>query len=144
MSWEDEGQGPVWVPVLHVAENTYGLPTDLLARIAYEESSFIEEIIRGTRASSAGALGMMQLMPQFFPTVRVPIPFTDTDVGNQIAEAARLLVSLHHSTNDWVLSIAAYNAGLGNVEKYKGIPPFPETEKYVADITADVPLEETA
>jgi len=144
MSWEDEGQGPIWVPVMHTAENLWGIPPDLLARIAYQESHFREDIIRGTYVSPIGALGMMQLRSPFFTSVRRPIPFTDEDVGDQIEEAAQFLVNMHTDTKDWRLAIAAYNAGLGNVRRYKGIPPFKETQTYVAQVTADVPLPESA
>ena len=64
--WKSAGSGPEWVPVLNAAEQQFGIPTDLLARVAYQESRFREDIIRGTKASGAGALGMMQLMPQYF------------------------------------------------------------------------------
>jgi soluble lytic murein transglycosylase-like protein len=137
--WRNEQQGPIWVPILNLTENRIGLPVDLLARIAYEESHYRDDVIRGTYPSVVGALGIMQLMPKFFTTVRVPIPFNDVDVTNQIDEAGHFLAGMYQATHDWDLAIAAYNAGLGNVRKYGGIPPFPETQKYVADITADVP-----
>jgi soluble lytic murein transglycosylase-like protein len=89
--------------------------------------------------SPAGALGIMQLMPKFFTSVRVARPYTDNDVGNQIEEAAHFLAGLVKATGDWDLAIAAYNAGLGNVQKYGGVPPFRETQDYVAQVTADVP-----
>ena len=138
--WKSAGSGPQWVPVLNAAEQQFGIPTDLLARVAYQESRFREDIIRGTKASGAGALGMMQLMPQYFPVVNVPRPYTDADVSNQITAAAQQLSSLYSRFGDWSLALAAYNAGAGNVEKYGGIPPFTETQNYVAQITADVPV----
>ncbi|MGH7747189.1 MAG: lytic transglycosylase domain-containing protein [Candidatus Dormibacteria bacterium] len=137
--WKNVQQGPTWVPLLNSTELMYGLPTDLLARIAYQESHFRDDIIRGTKVSSAGALGIMQMMPQYFTSVNVPRPYTDGDVANQIDEAAKQLVSLYNSTHLWSLAIAAYNAGLGNVQKYGGIPPFTETQNYVQQIMADVP-----
>jgi soluble lytic murein transglycosylase-like protein len=81
----------------------------------------------------------MQLMPKFFLSVRVPLPFTDNDVRAQIKEAAGFLAGLYARFNDWDFAVAAYNAGAGNVEKYGGIPPFAETEQYVAAVKADVP-----
>ena len=139
MSWKDEQKGPQWVPVLNYAETELGIPTDLLARIAYQESRFREDIIRGTDASPVGALGMMQLRPRFWPQVCRPLPFTDSDVGDQIEAAANFLVSLHKATGSWELAIAGYNAGLGNVQRYGGVPPFSETQNYVAQVMADVP-----
>jgi soluble lytic murein transglycosylase-like protein len=137
--WKNVQQGPDWVPVLNAIENAHGLPVDLLARIAYQESHFRDDIIRGLKASPAGALGMMQMLPQYFQSVKVPVPFTDVDVQNQIEEAAAQVVSLFTQFQDWSLAIAAYNAGAGNVRKYGGIPPFPETQSYVAAVVADVP-----
>lgn len=137
--WKSSGSGPTWVPVLNATEQQFGIPPDLLARVAYQESRFREDIIRGTTASGAGALGMMQLMPQYFPSVNVARPYTDTDVQNQINAAATQLNSLYTRYGDWSLALAAYNAGAGNVDKYGGIPPFTETQNYVAQILADVP-----
>lgn len=139
IDWKSVGSGPQWVPVLNQAEQQYGLPADLLARVAYQESSFRESVIRGTTASPAGALGMMQMMPQYFSSVRAPVPFSDDAVRAQISQAAQQLSSLYRQFGDWELALAAYNAGAGNVQKYGGIPPFAETQNYVAQISADVP-----
>jgi soluble lytic murein transglycosylase-like protein len=138
--WKSVGNAAQWLPTLNAAEDAAGIPTDLLARIAYEESHFRESIIRGTHPSTAGALGIMQLMPQYFQSVRVAIPFTDSDVASQITEAANFLASLYTRFQSWELAVAAYNAGAGNVQKYGGVPPFAETQKYVTDIMADVPV----
>src|SRR5580698_3072077 len=51
--------------MLNQAEATYGIPTDLLARQAFEESSFSPSVIYGG-PNSAGAVGLMQLEPQFY------------------------------------------------------------------------------
>ena len=139
IGWKNVNSGPQWVPYLNSVELQYGLPADLLARVAYQESSFRPGVIDGTTASSAGALGMMQLMPQYYATVRVARPFTASDTQAQIGEAAQALLTAFNQFADWQLALAAYNAGAGNVEKYAGIPPFPETQNYVAAITADVP-----
>lgn len=138
--WKSVGDGPQWLPALNAAEQTFGIPQDLLARIAYQESHFRTDIITGAKASPAGALGLMQMMPAYFPTVRVPRPFTPDDTFNQINEAAQLLATNYTSTKSWPLAVAAYNAGLGAVHKAGGIPAFTETQNYVASIMADVPI----
>lgn len=140
--WASVNQGPVWVPVINIAEETYGLPLNLLARQAYQESRFRQEIIDGTEASPAGALGILQLMPQYFATVQVPRPFTTIDTQNQISEAAQQMSSLYHQFGDWGLALAAYNDGAGNVRQFlDGTRPLPlETRHYVSQILTDVPL----
>jgi soluble lytic murein transglycosylase-like protein len=140
--WENVEQGPVWVPVINQAESAAGIPTNLLARMAYQESRFRPDVIDGTTPSSAGALGILQLMPQFFSTVQVPIPFTTQDTMDQITQAAGQLASLYNEFNDWTLAVAGYNAGAGTVSKYiAGTGSLPaETSAYVADIIADVPV----
>lgn len=137
--WKNVGQGAKWTPVLDSIGTSYRLPPDLLSRVAYQESHFRDDIIRGNTASSAGALGIMQMMPQFFSSVNVARPYTDESVRAQIVEAAAHLSQLYGSTKSWPLALAAYNAGLGNVQQYGGVPPFPETMAYVAAIRADVP-----
>ncbi len=141
--WASVEQGPVWVPVINQAESAAGIPANLLARMAYQESHFRQDIITGTTASSAGALGILQLMPQYFSTVRVATPFTTQDTTDQITQAAGQLMSLYNEFNDWTLAVAAYNAGAGTVSKYvAGTGSLPaETSAYVADVIADVPVQ---
>jgi soluble lytic murein transglycosylase-like protein len=68
MSWQTEGEGQTWMPVLNAIEDKYAIPTNLLARIAYQESHFRRNIIDGTTKLTAGAVVIMQLLPQFFPS----------------------------------------------------------------------------
>jgi soluble lytic murein transglycosylase-like protein len=140
--WQNVGQGPVWVPVINQAESAAGIPTNLLARMAYTESHFRPDIIDGTTPSSAGALGIMQLMPQYFSTVQVATPFTTQDTVDQITQAAQELARLYGVFSDWTLAVAAYNAGQGTVSNYiAGTGTLPaETEAYVAGVIADVPV----
>jgi membrane-bound lytic murein transglycosylase MltF len=139
IDWREANEGPRWVPVLHVAEHDYEIPHDLLARVAYQESHFREDIIRGLTKSKAGARGIMQMMPRYFDTVTASIPFSDTAVGEQINQAAAELHRLHRITNDWRMAVAAYNCGLKRVQSAKGIPHIAETVKYIADISHDLP-----
>ena len=140
--WKSVQQGPQWVPVLNAAESQLGIPADLLARIAYEESHFRQDIIDGNTPSSAGALGLMQLLPKYFNTVQVPVPFAPSDTAAQIQQAGQLLVTLFNHFGDWSLAVAAYNAGQTRIDGYvAGTNTLPaETSSYVADILADVPV----
>lgn len=140
--WQNVEQGPVWVPVINTSETQYGIPANLLARMAYQESHFRPDIIDGTTPSSAGALGILQLMPQYFSTVDVPIPFATSDTVAQISQAAQQLQSLYNQFNDWTLAVAGYNAGAGTIKNWlAGSGALPaETAAYVADIIADVPV----
>jgi soluble lytic murein transglycosylase-like protein len=140
--WANVEQGGVWVPVINQAETAAGIPANLLARMAYQESHFRPDVIDGTTASSAGALGILQLMPQFFSTVQVARPFSTQDTIDQISQAAQLLADLYNQFSDWTLAVAGYNAGAGTVSKYiNGTGTLPaETQAYVADVIADVPV----
>jgi soluble lytic murein transglycosylase-like protein len=140
--WQTVEQGPVWVPVINEAETAAGIPANLLARMAYQESHFRPDVISGETVSSAGALGILQLMPQYFSTVQVAIPFTAADTSAQISQAAQQLASLYTTFNDWTLAVAGYNAGAGTIQKYvAGAGSLPaETAAYVADVIADVPV----
>jgi soluble lytic murein transglycosylase-like protein len=140
IGWKSTGQAAQWLPDLNAAELQFGIPQDLLARIAYQESRFRPDIISGVTASSAGALGIMQLMPQYFASVRVARPFTIADVQAQIEEAAQLLVANFNALGSWPQAVAAYNAGLHTVQSGNASAANKAaTANYVAAIIADVP-----
>jgi len=140
--WKQSARASKWLPALRAAEVAHGIPTDLLARIAYQESSWRPEVIDGTVSSGPGALGLMQLMPQYFSSVRVPVPFTDGDTAAQIEQAATELARLYRVFGDWQLAVAAYDWGQGDVSDYlAGTKDMPtETQNYVAHVFSDVPV----
>lgn len=90
-------------------EAALGIPGGLLARIAQQESHFRPDIISGQTRSSAGAVGLMQLMPGVFKGAATMSP------EQQIAVAGGELVKLHNRFKDWTLAVEAYNDGQGNV-----------------------------
>lgn len=109
------------------AAQKYGLRQDLLEAIGYHESRFQAGV-----TSSAGAMGIMQLMPGTASAMGVTDAY---DPYENIMGAAKLLKQLSDLYNgDLKLTLAAYSAGTGNVAKYGGVPPFAETQNYVADI----------
>lgn len=114
------------------AESHNGIPAGLLHRQLFQESHFRSDIISGEKLSPAGAVGIAQIVPRFHPSVDPTDPWASIDY------AAAFMKRLHARFGSWSLALAAYNAGEGNVAKYGGVPPFPETERYVAAITADV------
>lgn len=139
-AWKRGGNADKWLPVLNAAEDSYGIPRDLLARIAYQESGWQNDIIAGLTPSSAGALGLMQLMPGYFDTVRVPVPFSDEDTMAQIDQAAGQLRTLYTHFQSWPLAVAAYNAGQSTVDNYVAGTGslLAQTQDYVSNILADV------
>lgn len=140
-AWMSSDNAQKWAAALSNAEDNFGIPSGLLSRIAYQESHFVQSIIDGTQASPAGALGIMQLMPQYFQTVNRPIPFSDSDTQDQIGEAANLLVNLYNHFQDWTAAVAAYNAGQGTIDSVlagnRAIPS--QTANYIRDVSADLP-----
>lgn len=110
-------------------EAKYGLPTDLLKRVAYQESRY-----NADATSPVGAIGLMQ----FMPATAKDMGFDPADPFASIEGAGKYLAQLYARFHDWKLAIAAYNAGPGNVSKYGGIPPFAETQEYVASIARDI------
>ncbi len=130
--WLKNRNTPKYLPLLNAAEDKYGIPRNLLARQAYQESHFRDDIVDGMTASPAGALGIMQIVPKYHPNAK-PL-----DVPSAIDYAANFMASLHNEFGSWALALAAYNAGAGNVQKYGGIPPFAETQKYVNDNIGDL------
>lgn len=131
--WKQANNAQAYLPLLADAERRYHIPTDLLARMAYQESRFRDDIADGSTISPAGAVGLMQMMPQFFPG-----PLTNPSFA--VETAAQYLVQLYRQFGSWQLAAAAYNWGPGNVQKYlAGTAHMPqETSNYVAQVFSDV------
>ena len=82
--------------------------------------------------SSKGAIGMMQLMPGTARRLSVRDPFDpEQNVRGGVRELSRLL---GRYSGNIAMALAAYNAGEGAVAKYRGIPPYGETRRYVSKI----------
>ncbi len=107
-----------------------GIDPRLVAAVAWAESGFDPDVVSCERASAAGALGIMQFMPG---TAR-GMGIDPCDPAEAIPAGARYLLTQYERFGSWELALAAYNAGPGAVEQYGGIPPYPETQKYVPKI----------
>lgn len=115
--------------IFQKAADTYGVPVNLLKAMAKQESNFDPNA-----TSSCGAQGVMQLMPATAASLGVTDAY---DPEQNIMGGAKYISQLLSKYNgDVSLALAAYNAGSGNVAKYGGIPPFAETQNYVAKVTA--------
>lgn len=126
-----ESAGP-YLYLLNRAEIKHGLPENLLVRVAYQESRFRDDIVNGETLSSAGAVGIMQIVPRWHPDVN-PL-----DVGAAIDYAGRYLRQLYDRFGSWRMALAAYNWGQGNLSR-QGFESAPkETRDYVEQIAGDV------
>ncbi|HIT87010.1 MAG TPA: lytic transglycosylase domain-containing protein [Candidatus Coprocola pullicola] len=115
--------------IFQKAAKQYDVPVSLLKAIGKAESNFNPEAV-----SSAGAQGVMQLMPATAQSLGVTNPF---DAEQNIMGGAKYIKQmLDRYDGDVKLALAAYNAGSGNVAKYGGIPPFAETQNYVKKVMA--------
>lgn len=105
-----------------------GVDPDLFIRLIEAESSFRPDV-----TSTAGAYGLTQLMPGTAAELGVD----PTDPIQNLRGGARYLRQQLDRFEDPALALAAYNAGPGRVRQYGGIPPFQETQNYVARILGD-------
>jgi len=114
------------------AEQYNDMPPGLLKRMAWQESRY-----NPAAKSPVGAFGLLQFMPATW--AEWGGGFDIADPVAQIRAAGLYLKWLYQRLGSWDLALAAYNWGIGNVQR-KGIDAAPrETKNYVAQIGADVP-----
>lgn len=93
--------------------------------IAKMESGFVHE-----KRSSFGAVGVFQLMPS---TAR-KLGYDPYQLSDNIRGGLMYYKMMYQKFGSMELALAAYNAGPGNVSKYKGVPPFAETKRFISGI----------
>ncbi len=98
---------------------------DFVAAVAKVESHFHAE-----QVSPKWAVGLMQLMPATAARFKVDI----CDPAQNVRGGVRYLRALHERYRNPMFILSAYNAGEEAVDQYRGVPPFPETVRYVASV----------
>jgi len=111
-------------PLFKAAAKATGVDDAWLRAIAHAESGFDAQAV-----SPKGAQGVMQLMPDVAAEYGVTDPFAP---AQSISAGARYMKSLlRRYGGDRTLAAAAYNAGIGTVARYGGVPPYDETRAYI-------------
>jgi soluble lytic murein transglycosylase-like protein len=113
--------------VLHQISRRYGIPPKLVQAIIQVESQGNPKA-----ASPKGALGLMQLMPEVLRAYQVKDPFDP--LANLDAGVRHLSYLMVEFSGNLPLALGAYNAGPVPVRKYRGIPPYPETQEFLRNI----------
>lgn len=135
MDWQNIDNHPLlqeagqFKDIIVDAAQRYAISPDLLAAVIKKESSFNPDV-----TSLSGAMGLAQLMPDTASSLGVKNPY---DAYDSINGGAKYLAGqLQTFGGDIASALAAYNAGPEAVKKYGGIPPYGETQDYVATITS--------
>lgn len=127
----DAGEKETIEKCIQEAAQKYDLAPELIKAVIKAESGF-----RVDAVSVAGAQGLMQLMPATAKDLGVTNSF---DIRQNIDGGTRYLRQMFDLFDgDARLALSAYNAGPGNVQKYGGDVPFPETRRYVVRVLASV------
>ena len=109
-----------------LAAKRHGVSESLIHAVIKAESGYNPRAV-----SSAGAMGLMQLMPENCQETGVSDPY---DMAENINSGVHQLKQMIDKFGRIDLALAAYNAGPGAVRKYDGIPPYRETQAYVRKI----------
>lgn len=136
-NWLTAPPAPTYVPYINQVESEYGLPTNLLCAVAYQESAFNPDAVN----SASGATGMFQLMPADYPNA-------GQSWQADAVTAAQALVSYQSQFGSWAGALAAYNWGPGNLSQYLSgccsclqLPA--QTSNYVANVAGAVGISAT-
>ncbi len=114
-----------YADIIDTVSAAQGVPPQLVRAVIKVESNFQERA-----RSRKGAMGLMQLMPDTARQFAVADPY---DPRANIEGGVKYLKSLLQRFS-LTLALAAYNAGEATVQKFGGIPPYPETREYVSRI----------
>jgi len=128
--------GP-YAKLIRAAAEKHGVDENLIHRMILVESNFNPKAV-----SRKSALGLMQLLPETaaqYSVRNVFDPAQNIDGGTHYMKD---LLERYHG--DLSLALAAYNAGPQMVQRYGGIPPFPETQKYVRRVAKPVKCQQTS
>ena len=118
----------LWEDAIQELSAEYEVDPDLVRAVMRCESGGNPDAV-----SSAGAIGLMQLMPA---TAR-GLGVDPNDPLKNLEGGIKYLAQLADKYDgDYVKTLAAYNAGSGRVDSYDGVPPFPETQRYVKNVLA--------
>jgi soluble lytic murein transglycosylase-like protein len=124
------GAASAYVPLIEQAAARNGVDPAVLYGLIEQESGFDP-----SATSSAGALGLTQLMPGTASSLGVSEPLNP---AQSIEGGARYLGQmLRQFGGNTADALAAYNAGPGAVQQYGGVPPYPETQQYVSKVLAN-------
>jgi soluble lytic murein transglycosylase-like protein len=130
MRWEESKIPRQYLQPIRDAEARYGLPRNLLARQLWQESRY--------NAAAVNAYSGAQGIAQFMPATAAEFGIDPFNALQAIDAAGRYMAQLYQSTGTWLLALAAYNWGIGNVLR-KGIARAPtETKNYYSQILADI------
>lgn len=112
------------------ASATHGVDSDFIRSVIKQESAG-----NANAVSRTGARGLMQLMPATASQLGVQDSFSPEQNVHGGAQYLRELLERYNG--DAIKALAAYNAGPGAVDRYKGVPPYRETRQYVARVVRD-------
>ncbi len=116
--------------LIEIYSRIYGVDEALVHSIIKNESCY-----RVKAKSPVGAIGLMQLMPRTAKAMKISNPWNpEQNIQGGVKYISQMIKEF---SGDLHLAVAAYNAGPGNVRKYKGIPPFRETRAYVKRVMSD-------
>jgi len=118
-----------YAPLIEDAAYRNNLPPVLVAAVTRVESDF-----HPYELSNKGARGLMQVMPETGARFGVPSHLLFDPAHNIAAGTAYLSWLLDRYNGDLDLALAGYNAGEGAVDRYRGIPPYRETQDYVRKV----------
>jgi len=124
---KDQVSKDPYMPIILAAANQYKVNPAIIRAIIMAESGYNPRAI-----SNRGAKGLMQLMPRTAKSLGVKDSFNpEQNIHGGVKYFSQLLNKFN---GDHSLALAAYNAGSRKVKKYKGVPPFKTTKRYIRKV----------